>query len=240
MQAVQSTQSALGDWIPNLLKQVSGSFEVAEPADVLSWAAATFREGLVVGTAFGASGMVLIDLVQEVCPGAEIFYIDTEVFFPETYALIERAQEHYGVEFKRITPEMTIEEQGEVFGERLWERDSDKCCLMRKVLPLRKALSGKTAWVTALRRDQALTRRTTPIVEWSEKQRLVKVSPLANWTEKDIWRYIMAHDVPYNPLHDQGYPSVGCQTCTRAVHPGEDLRAGRWAGSAKTECGLHV
>lgn len=240
MQSLQSASSESSNWIPTLLGQVSRSFEIADPAAILGWAADTFGEGITIGTAFGASGMVLIDLVQEVCPGTEIFYIDTGLFFPETYELIERAQARYAVEFRRLTPEMTVGQQARAFGERLWEQEPDKCCAMRKVMPLSSALAGKSAWVTALRRDQSLTRRNTPIVQWDEKRGLVKVAPLANWTEKDIWQAIHDRDIPYNPLHNRGFPSIGCKTCTRAVQAGEDMRAGRWSGRDKTECGLHL
>lgn len=124
-------------------------------------------------------------------------------------------------------------------GDRLWEREPDKCCGIRKVDPNRRALEGRSAWITGLRRDQANTRRTVNPVAWDHKFGLYKISPLAHWDEKDVWRYIFKHSVPYNPLHDEGYPSIGCTHCTRAVAVGEDPRAGRWSGTAKVECGLH-
>ena len=240
MQTVQTHDGSVSSWIPTLLEQVSSNFEVVEPTDVLAWSAETFGEGLTIGTAFGASGMALIDIARRIVPNLDVFYIDTGVFFPETYELIDRAQEHFGFEFRKVVPELTVSEQNTAYGDALWARDSDKCCFMRKVLPLSQALEGRTAWVTALRRDQSHARRSTPIVQWNKKRGLVKIAPLANWTEKDVWSHIMANDIPYNPLHDRGYPSIGCRPCTRAVKHGEDMRAGRWAGSEKTECGLHL
>ena len=132
-----------------------------------------------------------------------------------------------------------LDDRGEQHGEALWERDPDLCCDLRKVEPTRTALEGKRAWISGLRRDQ-VGRDTTPAVLWDEKFELVKVNPLVNWDEKRIWAYIFEHEVPYNPLHDRGYPSIGCTNCTRAVRPGEDPRAGRWSGSDKLECGLHT
>ncbi len=232
--------SGIAEWMPTLLGQISNSFELAEPEDILEWSFATFGEGVTLGTAFGVSGMVLLDMAHRVCPGLDVFYIDTGVFFPETYELIERAQERFGRKFRRVTPALTLDEQEAKHGPELWENDSNRCCKIRKVIPLSQAIEGRTAWVTALRRDQSETRRNTPVVQWNGKRRVVKVAPLANMTEKDIWRYVHKYDVPYNQLHNQGYPSIGCWPCTSQIKPGEDMRAGRWRGSAKTECGLHT
>ncbi len=240
MDGVEHASTEVVSWVPTLLEQISQSFEVAEPQDILSWASTTFGDKMTLGTAFGVSGMVLIDMAMKVCKEVDVFYIDTGLFFPETYELIERAEKRYGVRFRRLTPELSVEGQAQAHGARLWEKDSNKCCSMRKVVPLSQAVRGHTAWVTGLRRDQSPTRRHTPVVQWNKKHQLVKIAPLANWTEKDVWTYALKHDVPYNPLHNQGFPSIGCKPCTRAVRPGEDLRAGRWSGSDKTECGLHL
>lgn len=241
MHDTKQTSSELGQWMPALLAQVSERFEDSSPQHVLSWASETFGEGLTIGTAFGVSGMVLIDMAMRACPdGVDVFYIDTGLFFPETYTLIERAEARYGVKFRRLTPAQSVAAQADAVGDKLWERDPDACCRRRKVVPLSEALEGRTAWVTGLRRDQSPTRRHTPIISWNARRQIVKVAPLANWTEKDIWRYALANDVPYNPLHNQGFPSIGCQPCTRSVRDGEDMRAGRWSGRAKTECGLHL
>jgi phosphoadenosine phosphosulfate reductase len=135
---------------------------------------------------------------------------------------------------------MTVAQQAAEYGEALWERDPDRCCELRKVIPQRELLKGFDAWITGLRRDQASTRKTTPVVARDNKFGIAKIAPLARWDERDVWRYIYEHDVPYNQLHDRGYPSIGCTNCTRTVAPGEDPRAGRWSGFAKTECGLHT
>jgi phosphoadenosine phosphosulfate reductase len=169
-----------------------------------------------------------------------VFYLDTEFLFPETYALVERAAQRYGIVPQPLRPALTAAQQAEQEGDRLWERDPDRCCAIRKIEPQRKALAGYGAWITGLRRDQVSTRRSTPVVSWDEKFGLAKIAPLATWTEQQTWNYIVAHDVPTNELHNVGYPSIGCTHCTRPVHMGEDARAGRWSGTAKTECGLHV
>jgi phosphoadenosine phosphosulfate reductase len=230
------------DWPqdPDFLARANVSLEASEPIEVLRWAAETFGLGMTIGTAFGASGVVLLDMVREVCPRAEVFYIDTGLFFPETYALIRRLEDRYGMAFRKVVPELTVGRQAREHGERLWERDPDKCCGMRKVAPMASVLSGKSAWVTALRRDQSHSRRATPVLGWNEKHQLLKVAPLARMTRAQVWQWIHDRGLPYNPLHDRGFPSIGCKTCTRAVRPDEDLRSGRWSGRAKTECGLHV
>ncbi len=235
----QEASMSVAGWVPALLDQVSASFEVAEPEEILQWGFEIFGPSISVGTAFGVSGMVLLDMAHRVCPEVDIFYIDTGFFFPETYDLIARAEARLGRRFRRVTPGLTPKEQEESYGEALWKSDSDRCCAIRKVVPLGQALAGQECWVTGLRRDQSLTRKHTPVVSWNRKYSLVKLAPLANWTRKDIWRYVHEHNIPYNPLHDKNYPSIGCTHCTSSVNPGEELRAGRWSGSDKTECGLH-
>jgi phosphoadenosine phosphosulfate reductase len=143
------------------------------------------------------------------------------------------------VTIERVFPLLTPEEQARVYGEALWKRNPDLCCNARKVEPLRRKLSQLDAWITSIRRDQTAARAGVRKIQWDEKFDLVKINPLADWTSKQVWRYIVAHDVPYNSLHDQNYPSIGCTHCTRAIRAGEDPRAGRWPGFAKTECGLH-
>jgi len=228
------------DWLPNLLAQVSEAFEVAEAEAIMRWAIETFGGGLTLGTAFGVSGIVLMDLALKINPDVDIFYIDTDLFFEETYALIKALEAHYGRTFTAYRPGLSLEAQAEEQGDALWAHNPDQCCLIRKVMPMRRALTGRTAWVTALRRDQAATRADTPILQLNRKFGVVKVAPLANWSERQVWQYIFDQGLPYNPLHDQGYPSIGCKPCTKPVGDGEDLRAGRWAGTEKTECGLHL
>jgi phosphoadenosine phosphosulfate reductase len=168
-----------------------------------------------------------------------VVFLDTDLLFPETYALAEAAAHRYNIVVERCGPALTLEQQASREGPRLYARDPDRCCAIRKVAPLAEALRPYDAWISGIRRDQSATRATTDLVQWSARYGLLKVNPLAFWTEKDVWRYIHANDVPYNPLLDQGYPSLGCAPCTRRAG-GDDLRAGRWTGFAKTECGIHA
>lgn len=237
---LRESTAAHPDWIPNLLSQVSDAFELAEPASIVRWAIETFGDGLTLGTAFGVSGIVLMDLAIRVRPDVEIFYIDTGMFFEETYALIEQLEAHWGRTFTAYRPTISLERQTEEYGDELWASNPDQCCLMRKVMPMRRALTARTAWLTAVRRDQASTRADTPILQLNRKFNVVKIAPLANWTERQVWTWLMEQGLPYNVLHDHGYPSIGCRPCTSPVEGGDDLRAGRWAGTGKTECGLHL
>jgi phosphoadenosine phosphosulfate reductase len=183
--------------------------------------------------------MVLLDMAMKINPGLDVFYLDTGFLFPETYALEKEVEERYGIRPRAFRPALTAEEQARVFGPALWKRDPDRCCAIRKVAPNRLALAGKKAWIAGLRRDQSATRQNIMPVQWDEKFNLYKINPLWDWTEDMVWLYLKAEEVPYNKLHEQGYPSLGCTNCTRAVTSGESLRAGRWSDSAKTECGLH-
>ena len=221
------------------LEAVSYGFEGAGPDAVLYWAAEKFGDEVALATGFGAEGCVLIDVLARVAPRMRVFYLDTDLLFPETYALAERLHERYGVRFERRATSLSLAAQAEAHGERLWERDPEECCRLRKVEPLRRALAGLRAWVTAIRREQTPARAGARVVERDAKFDLVKINPLAAWTERDVWDYVVKNDVPYNPLHDLDYKSVGCVPCTTPVRIGEDPRAGRWRGSPKTECGLH-
>lgn len=222
------------------LAAVAADLEGKGPRAAIQWAFAQFSpEEIALACSFGAEDVALVAMMTQIRPGARAFYLDTNLLFPETYALIDRIAERYDVTLERYLPKLTVEEQAAQFGDALWSRDPDTCCGIRKVEPLQRALSGLKAWITGIRRDQAPTRANAKIVEWDAKFGLVKINPLAPWTDQDVWRYIVDNEVPYNPLHDQGYPSIGCIHCTRAVRPGEDPRAGRWSGFVKTECGLH-
>ena len=207
--------------------------------DVLRWAFATFQQQVEIASGFGVEGVVLIDIAARLRPDLRVFTLDTDFLFPETYALMKRIEERYGIKVERIRSALTPEEQERQHGPELWAQTPDLCCNLRKVAPLRSKLSQLSAWVTSIRRDQTSFRAKAGKVEWDEKFLLVKINPLADWTSKQVWRYVHDHNVPYNPLHDQGYPSIGCTHCTRSVLPGEDPRAGRWSGFNKTECGLH-
>lgn len=186
----------------------------------------------------GTSGMVLLDMTMRVDPRVPVFYLDTGLLFDEVRALIVRAGERYGIAPIAVTPALSLDEQAERFGAALWERDPDRCCALRKVAPHRDFVRGYAAWLTGIRRAQSASRRDVAPVSVADDGS-TKVSPLFDWTDDDLREYVDAYDVPVNALHARGYASVGCVPCTRAVAPGEDPRAGRWSGFAKTECGLH-
>jgi phosphoadenosine phosphosulfate reductase len=169
-----------------------------------------------------------------------VFTLDTGFFFPETYELIEKVERRYSIQVEACRSVISPAEQASVYGDALWAVDPDRCCRLRKVEPLKQKLGELTAWVTAIRRDQTRARARTPKILWDARFELVKLNPLADWTLNQVWDYIGAHQVPYNPLHDRNYWSIGCTHCTRPVQIGEDPRAGRWAGFQKTECGLHT
>jgi phosphoadenosine phosphosulfate reductase len=222
------------------LERIKVLAESWKPEQVLDWAFATYGEKVAIATGFGVEGMVLLDIAARVNPDLKVFTGDTEFLFPETYDLIDRVEEKYGIKVERLYSDLTPEDQELGYGKALWARDPDLCCSLRKVEPLRRKLATLDAWMTAIRRDQTQDRATAHKIDWDNKFDLVKISPLADWTRETIWRYVAKHDVLYNPLHDRNYPSIGCTHCTRAVQPGEDPRAGRWSGFGKTECGLHT
>ena len=224
---------------PEDLQRISAEFENASPETILRWASENFGKDLAVATGFGAEGCVLVAMLSSISAEARIFYLDTDLLFPETYELRDRLETRYGVRFERRTPRLSIADQASKYGERLWERQPDLCCRLRKVEPLQEMLKGARAWVTAIRREQSLQRANIGLVERDEKFGLIKINPLATWSSRDVWEYIVRHEVPYNPLHDHGYPSIGCVPCTTPVRIGEDMRAGRWRGTGKTECGIH-
>ena len=222
------------------LNQLQLTAETWSPQHTLAWAFDTFGNEVAISSAFGAEGMVLIDMASRVRKDFRLFTIDTEFLFPETYNLMDRIEQRYEIKIERVLPLLSPEEQERVHGAALWARDADQCCNLRKVEPLRRRLSELRAWITSIRRSQTSFRKDVRKVEWDVKFGLVKVNPIADWTSKQVWRYLHEHEVPYNSLHDRNYPSIGCTHCTRAILPGEDPRAGRWPGTAKTECGLHV
>jgi len=207
---------------------------------VLAWGFDQFSPDIAVASGFGAEGMVLIDLAARVRSDFRAFTLDTGFFFPETYELMDEVERRYGIQVERCRPALTPADQARVHGDALWTRDPDRCCGLRKVEPLKRKLSELTAWAAAIRRDQTAARADTPKIHWDAKFGLVKLNPLADWTSDQVWDYIRSNDVPYNPLHDRSYPSIGCTHCTRPVQIGDDPRAGRWAGFEKTECGLHT
>ena len=224
------------------LKSWGDSFETKQPQDVVAAVIERYRGKIVLACSFGAEDVVLVDMVQRVDPSVPLFYLDTEFLFPETYVTRDRVIERYGLKPAQVIQMkslLTPQKQTEEYGDTLWSREPDRCCQLRKVEPLTRVLRGYEAWITGIRRDQAPSRANAGIVEWDQKFELVKINPLARWSWNDVWTYIKVYEVPYNPLHDQHYPSIGCTHCTAPVAPGEDPRAGRWKNFAKTECGLH-
>jgi phosphoadenosine phosphosulfate reductase len=214
----------------------------ADPADILRWAVRRFHPRLMMATAFGAEGCSLIHLLAGIEPGVTIINLETGYQFEETLQLRERIKIRYGIEVEYVRPEQTVGEYEKEHGGPLYVHRPDQCCHDRKIVPLQNAVARirPLAWVSAIRKDQTADRAVAGVVQWDPKFDLVKVNPLLNWTKKDVWSFVTRHAVPYNPLHDRGYPSIGCWPCTRAVGAGEDDRAGRWAGKVKKECGLHV
>jgi phosphoadenosine phosphosulfate reductase len=213
--------------------------ETAEPQLILQWVVRRFAPRFTMATAFGPEGMVLIHMLAEIAPDTPIFNLDTGYQFKETLDLREEVKRRYGIAVEMKRPSTSVEEFERKHGGPLYRTNPDQCCLDRKVKVLEQAVVGMHAWASAIRRDQSADRAKAPIVGWDKKFSLVKVSPLANWSKQKVWGFITQHNIPYNPLHDQGYSSIGCWPCTRSVLLGEDERAGRWSGFAKTECGLH-
>jgi phosphoadenosine phosphosulfate reductase len=217
----------------------SPDIEALPAEEVIRWAHAEFGERLCLTCSWQKQSSVLVHMVSELELGIDVVELDTHLFFRETYETRQRLVERYGLTL--IRPEvLTVAEQHRREGPNLWERDPDRCCHVRKVEPLIAALEPYDAWISGIRRDQSPSRAGARKAEWSDRYDVWKIQPLADWTEKDVWRYIWANRIPYNPLHDAGYRSIGCIPCTRPTRPDEEERAGRWAGSDKLECGIHV
>ncbi|WP_028543539.1 phosphoadenylyl-sulfate reductase [Paenibacillus taiwanensis] len=221
-----------------LIAEKAVQFEPASAEEVIAWAVQTFPN-LTFACSFGAEDVVVVDMLQKISPSTDIFYLDTQFHFDETYETRDRISSHYNLNFVRVAPVLSPEQQAEAHGEELWLTNPNQCCNIRKVDPLTNILSKYDAWITGIRRDQAPTRANSKKIEYDTKFGLVKFNPLAAWTWDDVWAYIRANHLIYNPLHDRNYPSIGCTHCTRPVMEGEDPRAGRWAGTGKIECGLH-
>jgi phosphoadenosine phosphosulfate reductase len=211
------------------LAEVSRSFESRPATAVIEWAAERFGDRVVLAASF--QDCVLIDLMSKAAPGLEVVFLDTQYHFAETLWFVEQVRAKYDLDLTVMRPKASLDD--------LWHSDPDQCCRVRKVEPLERALRGKAAWMTGLRRDEVATRAATPVVTYDVGRGLVKVNPLATWTDLDVSGYIRDHALPVHPLAERGYASIGCWPCTRPVADGEDARAGRWAGSDKTESGLH-
>lgn len=219
--------------------EVNRSMKDESPHKLLRWAYQQFGEQMVLACSFGAEDVALVDMLCKVVEKPRIFYLDTDKHFEETYETRDRLAAKYKIEFIQMKPAITLKEQAESFGDQLWATDPNRCCAIRKVEPLTRILKEQKAWITGIRREQSVTRANAEQVEWDERFQLVKINPLVYWSLEDVWNYIHIFEVPYNSLHDQDYPSIGCSVCTKPVRPGEDPRSGRWSGFAKTECGLH-
>jgi phosphoadenosine phosphosulfate reductase len=227
------------------VRDLNHCFETASTADVLTWAWHRFGTRAAIGTSFQGAGLVMMHIAQEHRLPFPVFTIDTGLLFPETLALKTRIEAFFGLKIEALQPDLTLEEQADINGPELWARNPDLCCTIRKVLPLRDKLCDLDCWITGLRRQQSDTRIGVGIIElyvFDEEsgRNIVKLNPMATWTRQSVWDYIRANKIPYNPLHDRGYGSIGCFPCTRKTRSGEDERAGRWTGFNKVECGIHT
>jgi len=217
---------------------IAAELEGKRAEDALSWMFETFGADHYIACSFQKTSSVTAHLASVINPDARFFYLDTEVLFEESYETRDRLAEALGIEFDRFH-NLTLAEQAEQYGDELWKRDPDSCCGLRKIEPMRRALSSVDCWVAGVRRGDSSARSKTPKFGWDKKFDLWKLNPLADWSERDVWNYIREHHLPYNPLHDHGYPSIGCTHCTQPVGPGASSRDGRWVGSGKTECGIN-
>jgi len=229
------------------IQPLNARFAAAPAQEILRWAWDHFGERAAIGTSFQGAGLVLMHLAQVHGLGFPLFTLDTGLLFPETVALKRRLETFLGRPIETLEPDLTLEQQASAHGPELWQRDPDLCCTLRKVLPLKDRLAELDLWITGLRRDQAATRTEVGIVELYElgdgasgARSIVKLNPLAAWERREVWDYLRRHGVPYNPLHDQGYRSIGCRPCTTLTGKAGSERAGRWIGFNKTECGIHT
>jgi phosphoadenosine phosphosulfate reductase len=223
------------------LPAASQRLETASPEEIIAWGVENYAPYLTMATAFGPEGCVILSMLARIAPETYVFNLDTGYQFQETLKLRDRIAERYGIEVDLLAPELSVEEYEALNGGPLYRTNPNQCCFDRKIKTLQRAAGVMHAWMSGIRRDQSEDRAKASIVGWDKKFGLVKISPLANWTKKDVWKRIADENIPYNPLHDQGFPSIGCWPCTRAVSADEnDERAGRWSGIKKTECGLHT
>ncbi len=239
------TQAQAAVHTPQQLSEINGQLDGKSPEEIIRWAAKTFGTEIKLASSFGAEDVVVIDMIVKVAPQVAVFTLDTGRLNDETYEVMEETRFRHGVEIIPMFPERgAVErlERGKGFYSFRESVDARReCCAVRKVEPLRRALAGLKAWMTGLRRDQAASRGDTAAVEWDAGNSVVKVNPLIDWSNEQVWEYIKDNEVPYNRLHDRNFPSIGCAPCTRSVEPGEDIRAGRWWWELpdSKECGLH-
>jgi len=223
------------------LRRVAWRLEGAGAEEVLGWALKTYANGLTLSLSFGGTeGMVLLDMLWRRGARVRVFTLDTGFLFDETVKFREKVMKRYEMPLEVVHPELTVAAQAQQFGDQLYRRNPDLCCYMRKVEPQRRALAGYDAWITGIRRTQTEQRASTPVVGWEEHLAVAKIAPLASWSAEQVSDYVEKYQVPLNPLLEKGYQSIGCQPCTRRVQDGEQSRAGRWADTEKTECGLHM
>jgi phosphoadenosine phosphosulfate reductase len=231
---------AIRQSIESEVTHLAQRFESARVEEILEWAVHQFESRLAMTSSFGAEGVVLIDKITRIAPDIPIIYLDTGFHFPETEQLKEQLRLRYNLHIVVPQASLTVAQQAAVHGEKLYKSNPDLCCRLRKVEPLRQALKGYDAWIAALRRDQSPTRADIRIIEWNARHEMVKINPLATWTRKQVWDYIIKYNLPYNKLYDEGYASIGCAPCTRPVSLTEHERDGRWSGQGKLECGIHL
>lgn len=231
------TQEELQDW--------NERFGQASAPEILRWAWERFGRRAAIGTSFQGAGLVMMHLAREHGLAFPVFTLDTGLLFSETLELKRRLEEFFGWPIETLAPDLTVEQQSAAHGPELWKRDPDLCCTVRKVLPLQAKLAELDCWITGLRREQSATRAAIGFVESylfdeSTGRQIVKLNPMAGWSREEVWDYLRRHRIPYNPLQDRGYRSIGCWPCTRTIAAGEDDRAGRWTGFDKVECGIHT
>jgi phosphoadenosine phosphosulfate reductase len=224
--------------LQDLAERGAAELDGANAADLLRWTDENFGGGYVVAS--NMQDAVLVDLAAKVRPGVDVLFLDTGYHFVETIGTRDAVEAVYDINVVNVTAENSVAKQDELYGKDLFAREPNECCRMRKVEPLSKALRGYTAWVTGIRRVEAPTRAKAPLISWDKAFGLVKINPIAAWTDEDMQSYIDANDVLVNPLVFEGYPSIGCAPCTAKPAEGADPRSGRWAGLSKTECGLHA
>jgi phosphoadenosine phosphosulfate reductase len=239
---VQSSSTIL---TPEQISALDAEFVAWPTEKILAWAWDQFGARAAIGTSFQGAGLVMMHIAKRSDLKFPVFTLDTGLLFPETVALKKRLEDFFEYKIESLVPDLTVDQQTAAHGPELWKRDPDLCCTMRKVLPLQERLEKLDCWMTGLRREQSSTRSGIGIIELYEldpatKRDIVKLNPMANWKREDIWKYINEFKIPYNPLHDQGYRSIGCFPCTSKADAGENERAGRWTGFNKVECGIHT
>jgi len=244
-EAPAASQPLASNLTPARVRALDEQFSHQPAEDILQWAWQQFGPRAAIGTSFQGAGLVMLHLAKQQGLCFPVFTLDTGLLFPETVALKKRLEDFFGFSIESLVPDLTVEEQGDINGPELWKHNPDLCCTIRKVLPLRDRLCDLSCWITGLRRQQSEARATIGVIELyaydaTSGRDIVKVNPMANWTREAVWDYLRKHRIPYNPLSDQGYRSIGCQPCTRRTAGGEDERAGRWTGFDKVECGIHT